>query len=286
MITMRKILWSGLILLLTASGCTAIEREAERRTPKASIESTHIAGFDFDAARLLVNVRVDNPNPVAINIAGLDYELRLGGERVLSGGSTERAKISARGSGNVTIPVTLDYRDLSNRVAGLRGRDRVDYSIDLGILVNVPLLGERRLPASASGTIPVPQRPRIALRDLRVERLDFNGARLMLDVAVGNPNTFDLALDTFRYRLNVNGNDWASGALRDMARVDAGERATLSIPIELDFSTIGSGVRQMLLTGGRVDYDLSGVLSGTAGQESLGDFELPFEDAGGIGITP
>lgn len=286
MITMRRILWTGLTVLLAASGCTAIEREAERRTPKASIESTRIDDFDFDAARLLVDVRVDNPNPVAINIAGLDYELRLNGKHVLSGDSAERAKVSARGSGNVAIPVTLDYRDLSDRMADLRGRDTVDYVIDLGILVDVPLLGERRLPASASGTIPVPQRPRIALNDLRVERLNFDGARLMLDVAVGNPNAFDLVLDTLRYRLNINGNDWASGALQDRARVDAGEEATLSIPIELDFSTIGSGVHRMLLTGGRVDYDLSGFLSGTAGHEQFGDFELPFEDAGGIGIAP
>lgn len=281
---MRSTLWAGLILLLTGTGCTAIEREAERRTPSASIESARIADFDFDTAQLLVDLRVDNPNPIAVRVAGLDYELRLNGRRALAGDSAERAEIPARGTGNVTVPITLTYRDLAERVADLRERDTIDYAIDLGIVVDVPLLGERRLPASASGTLPVPQRPGIALNDLRVERLDLGGARLALDVTVSNPNTFELALGTLGYKLNMNGREWATGTAERLPRVGAGERSTLSIPIDLDFGAIGSGVRQILISGGRAEYDLSGLLTGTAGNELLGDFELSFEDSGTAGI--
>lgn len=282
---MRGIFWAGLILLLTGAGCTAIEREAERRTPSASIESARITGFDFEAARLLVELRVDNPNPVAVRVAGLDYELRLNGQRALTGDSAERAEIPARGTGNVTVPITLTYRDLAERVGDLRDRDTIDYAIDLGIVVDVPLLGERRLPASASGTLPVPQRPDIALNDLRIERLDLSGARLALDVTVSNPNTFELVLGTLGYQLSINGREWATGAIERLPRVGAGERSALSIPIDLDFSAIGSGVRQMLISGGRADYDLSGLLTGTAGENLLGDFELSFQDSGAASLV-
>lgn len=282
---MRGVLWAGLILLLTGVGCTAIERETERRTPSASIESARIAGFDFDTAQLLVDLRVDNPNPVAVRVAGFDYELRLNGQRALAGDSAERAEIPARGNGNVTVPITLTYRDLARRVADLRDRDTIDYAIDLGIIVDVPLLGERRLPASASGTLPVPQRPGITVNDLRVEQLNLRGARLALDVTVSNPNTFELALGALRYQLNINGHEWTTGALDRLPRIDAGESRTLSIPVDLDFAAIGSGVRQMLISGSRADYDLNGQLTGTAGEELLGDFELSFEESGTAGIA-
>lgn len=285
MATTRGILSAALILFLTLSGCAAIEREAERLRPSASIESTRVTGFDFDAARLLVDVRVDNPNPVGIEIAGLDYELRLNGERVLTGESADRSDIPPRGSGTVAVPITLDYGDLADRVGHLRGRDTVDYAIDLGIMVDVPLLGKRRVPVTASGTVPIPQRPEIALRDLRVERLGLGGARVMLDVAVSNPNAFALALNTLQYELSINGGNWARGSLNELSRVGAGERSTMSIPVNLDFAAIGSGVRELLMAGARADYDLSGVLSGTAGPDLFGDFELSFEETGTIGVA-
>lgn len=276
--------WGALVVLLAVSGCAAFDREVERRTPEASVDGARIAGLDFNAAQLLVHVRVDNPNPVRINVAGLDYELRLDGERALAGDSGERAEIPARGSGLLAVPITLAYDDLYERVAGLRGRDAVDYAIDFGVTVDVPLLGERRVPASASGTMPIPQRPGIALRDLRIDHLGVDGARVVVDVDVSNPNTFDLALDALHYDLRVDGRDWASGFLAHSTRIGPDERATLSIPLALDFAAMGAGVRQMLLGGGRVEYDLSGRVSGTAGEALLGDFEIPFEDAGAVGL--
>jgi LEA14-like dessication related protein len=285
MTTIGRFFGLSLAILLAGTGCAALEREAERRKPSASIDSTRVTGFDFDAARLLVDVRVDNPNPVGIEIAGLDYELRLDDERVLTGDSAERSDIPARGSGTVAVPITLDYGDLADRVGHLRGRDKVDYAIDLGIMVDVPLLGKRRLPVTASGTVPIPQRPDIALRDLRVERLSLGGARVVLDVAVSNPNAFALALNTLQYELSINSGDWASGALSELTQVGAGERSTLSVPIDLDFAAIGSGVRALLMAGARADYGLSGVLSGTAGPDLFGDFELSFDETGTIGVT-
>lgn len=87
-----------------------------------------------------------------------------------------------------------------------------------------------------------------------------------------------------RYKLNVDGRDWANGALKRLTRIGAGERATHSIPIDLDFTAIGSGVRRMLISDGRADYDFSRALMGTAGQKLIGDFELSFEDSGTAGV--
>lgn len=282
--SIRRTIGIGLVALVGLSACAAFDREVEKRTPEASVDSVRIAGFDFDAARILVDLRVDNPNAIAIDIAGLDYELRLDGEHALSGDSAEQTSIPARGSGNLAVPITLDYRDLYDRFAGLQGRNTVDYAIDMGVMVDVPLLGQRRVPVSTSGSVPVPQRPGIAVRDLRVDRLGFDGARIVLDLDVTNPNAFDLALGALRYDLKVNDREWASGGLSDLARIDAGGRSRIAIPFDLDFAALGSGMYRMLLDGTRADYELNGLLSGTAGDDRFGPFDVVFEDQGSIGV--
>lgn len=280
----RTMIMAGLVGLVVVSGCTALDRELERRTPQASVESARISGFDFDAARILVDLRVDNPNEIAVDIAGLDYSLRLDGEHALSGDSAERASIPARGSGNLAVPITLDYRDLYDRIAGLRGRETIAYAIDFGVMVDVPLLGERRVPVSTSGSVPVPQRPGIALRDLRIDSLGMDGARVVLDVDVSNPNAFDLALEALRYQFKINDREWASGGLSDLARIEAGGRRRIEIPLTLDFAALGSGVYRMLIDGSRVEYELDGLLSGTTGDARFGTFDVVFEDRGNVGV--
>lgn len=277
---MRPALWLPLSLILLLSGCALLEGEMERRTPEASVEGTRISALSFDSVDLLVDVRIDNPNPVGIELAGLDYDLRLDGERALSGKSEQRLSVPARDSGVVSLPITLGFQDLYDRLGGLRGRDEVDYAVDLGIDVDVPVLGVKRVSASASDTLPLPKLPKVSLHDVRVEHLGLSGARMLVDLGVDNPNGFGLNLDALRYSLNVDGEDWISGVLEDPSRVASHERTTLSIPVELDFATLGSGLFRMLTEGRMLDYELQGGLTGTAGESRLGQFELDFEDLG------
>ncbi len=277
---MRPSLWFPLSLILLLSGCALFEDEMERRTPQASVEGTRLAGLSFDSVDLLVDVRIDNPNAVGVQLAGLNYDLRLDGERALSGESDARSEIPARDSGTLSVPITLGFQELYDRIDGLRGKDSVDYAVDLGIDVDVPLLGVRRISASTSDTLPLPKVPRVSLGDVRVDRLGLSGARMLVDLGVENPNGFGLNLDALRYSLNVEGQDWISGMMEETARVASNDSTTLTIPVDLDFASLGSGLYRMLTENRMLDYQLQGSLTGTAGESRLGQFELDFEDLG------
>ncbi len=271
-----------LLTLLVLSGCSVLEQQVEQRSPEARVEGVRVSGLNFEQVRLLVDVQVDNPNPVSVRIAGLDYEVRLHGERAFSGESREPSEVPARGSAMVSVPITLTYRELYEGIAGLRGRDRVDFDVDVGLDVGIPLLGNRRLSASTSDTLPLPKWPGVSLSNLRIERLGLDGASVVLDLGVYNPNSFGLTVDGLRYDFSVNGRDWARGELEQSAVVDPDGRATLSIPVDVDFAALGSGVYRMLLEGGALDYQLSGRLAGTAGEGFPGQFELELNDSGEV----
>lgn len=272
----------ALCALLVLSGCAVLEQKVEQRSPEARVDGVRVSGLDFEQARLLVDVAVDNPNPVSVQVAGLDYELRLGGESALSGASMEGSEIPARGSGMFSVPITLVYRDLYDSVTSLRGREEVDYAVDVGLDVEIPFLGKRRLSASTSDTLPLPRWPGVSVSGLRIDRIGLDGARAVVELGIENPNGFELALDGLRYDLRVEGRDWARGELEHSTAVAPGGRASLAIPVNIDFAALGSGVHRVLTEGGAVEYQLSGRLAGTAGESLLGRFELEFDDSGEV----
>ena len=273
------------IVAVLVAGCAALEDELARRWPTASVESARVAGLDFEAARLALDVRIDNPNPLAVELDGLDYTLRLDGRRVLSGDRGERLEVPADGSGRVAIPLRIPYREVRAVLGGLAERDSVRYAVDLGLQVDVPVLGKRRLPLEASGSLPVPSVPEVRVLGLRVEGLDWSGARAVLDLAVRNPNGFGLALDRLRYGLRVDGDQWASGAEPDTTRIPAGGEGRIALPLVLDFEAIGRSAYRALAGDDPLDYTLEGTLSGVAGNELMGGFDWSFDRSGRLPVA-
>lgn len=277
-----RIAWLACALALLLPACAAVERELEGRKPSARVEQVRLTGLDFREARLRVDVVVDNPNPFGVDVAGLDYEVLLAGERVVSGESREGAEIPARGAGTVGVPIRIGFDDVHALARGLGGRESVDYGVELGVTVDVPVRGETRLPVRATGVLPLPQRPDLSLSGLRVERLDAAGARVVAEIAVGNPNAFALALDGLDYALAVGGRDWASGRTATDLAVPAGGRGTIALPLELDFAAIGSTAYGLLSGGGDAAYRLRGELAGGIGERDLGRFDLSFDEGGRV----
>lgn len=268
---------AGLSLL---AGCAALEQELARRQPTAAVESMRLAGLGFDAAEVVLDVRIDNPNPVAIELDGFDYELRLAGRTLLSGDRRRRATVPADGSGRIEVPLRLVYEEVYAAARDLGGRDAVDYAVDLALRVDVPALGRREIRLTAGGRLPLPRPPRVELRSLRLDALDAEGARVVLDLGVDNPNAFGVTLAELRYTLRVDDRRWASGSVTRSTTVPARGIGGLSLPLELDFGAIGGEAHRVLTGSGAIDYTLEGRLEGVAGDTLLGEFDVPFSRSG------
>jgi LEA14-like dessication related protein len=268
----------GAFLLL--SGCAALEEELARRQPDVSIASARLGAASFDGAELLADVRIDNPNPVAIRLEGFDYDLRTDGRSLLSGEHEQAVRIGANHQARIDVPLQIDFEDLRDIARDLGSRDEIEYTLALGLAIDVPVLGTRRIPARTTGTLPVPRIPDISLERVSVSELAWTGARATLELAVDNPNAFDLALDRLDYDLAVNGDAWVTGGEGVTANVPARGTGLLRIPVQLDFATIGRSAYQLLTGSGAFEYSLDGRLQGTAGDDRLGAFDLGFSRSG------
>jgi len=143
-----------LLISLTATGCSALNiQKPTVVVTRMVVNSVDISGFTMN-----FDLRVDNPNSVALPIAGADYKLALAAVDVLSGQATPQGSIPAGGSLAVSLPVRLTYENLLAAEQGIvKSGGDVPYSLDGGLSFEsgVPIIGRLRAGLQNSGTLPL-----------------------------------------------------------------------------------------------------------------------------------
>ena len=137
-----------------AAGCSALNVQK----PTVTVTQMAVSSVDVDGFTMNFDLRVDNPNSVALPIAGADYKLALAAVDVLSGQATPQGSIPAGGSLAVSLPVRLTYENLlaAEQEIVKSGGD-VPYSLDGGLSFDsgVPVIGRLRAGLQNSGTLPL-----------------------------------------------------------------------------------------------------------------------------------
>ncbi len=280
------LLITSLTQMLLLAGCATLEQVGqalEGQKPTASVRGLRLTSLDMSGVDLTFDVQIDNPNPVGISLAGLDYDLKLLGSSFLQGDQPMGMKLTANGSSQVQVPVRLGFQQLVDSYRQLKGAKQVGYELDLGMGFEVPLLGRVRVPVSYQGEFPIPEMPGVTLRSLDVEQLTLTGAKLLLQLEVDNPNNFSVLLDRLNYNLKLNGYDVGGGLVKKGVNIQQDGQGTVSLPLSLDFAQAGMGLYKALLGKG-VQYDLSGSMDASSSHPMLEHFRIPLDKQGSVNL--
>ena len=136
-------------MLCTTTGC-AMAR------PSAEIVGVKLQDVGLAAGTLLFDVKVDNPYGVPLAMSDVDYALSSRGQQFLNGKAESLGTVPAGESRTVGVPVRVDYLKLVNLVQGARPGVTIPYTADMGLSVDVPLVGPLRLPMSRDGELTIP----------------------------------------------------------------------------------------------------------------------------------
>lgn len=274
-------------LLLGLSACAPIDiKEAlEQQRPTVSVTDQRLTRLDFERASLAFGIQVDNPNPVALSLAGLDYDLKLDGHSFASGQQTKQMQLAAAGASRFELPLSLAFKEIYQGLANLKDKDEIPYELTTGLMIDVPLLGKLRYPVTVQGVLPLPRLPEISVKSLTMEKLSFSEATLNLNLEVDNPNAFGLALTNLNYDFVVNGKRWLNGSRPNLGTVKQNQKNLITLPISLNFMEMGSSLYGLLKGGTDLDYSLSGKLDARSNQKLIGNFAMPFDSSGRITLA-
>ncbi|MCU7795503.1 MAG: LEA type 2 family protein [Candidatus Thiodiazotropha sp. (ex Myrtea spinifera)] len=275
-----------LIHAISLSGCATLEQVGqvlEGQKPTAQVNGVRLTSLDFEGMDLAFDVQVDNPNPVGISLAGLDYDLSLLGSRFLKGDQPMGMRLAANGNSSVEVPMRLGFQQLLSTYQQLKGADSAGYQLDLGMGFDVPVLGRVRVPVSYQGEFPVPKMPDVKVRSLDVQQLSMSGAKLTMQLEVDNPNAFSLLLNQLNYDVKLNGYNVGSGLMGRAVNLQQGSPGVINLPLSLDFAQAGMGLYKALLGSG-ISYDLSGSMEASSSNAILKHFQMPLKKQGRVSL--
>ncbi len=138
------------LLLVFVTGCN--------QTPTASITGMNVKDASLTDVTMVFDVKVDNPYMVAIPLGNLDYALASRGQQFLDGKAALQGTIPARNSKTLPVPVTVNFTKLFGVVKGARPGASIPYKADMGLSLDVPMAGNKRVPMSKEGTLDIPSK--------------------------------------------------------------------------------------------------------------------------------
>jgi len=151
-----RLLAPALLLLATLmlAGCASMPSRDPLQVSVAGIESIPGEGLEL---RLLVKLRVQNPNDTPIEFDGVSLNLDVMGRDFASGVSDQAGTVPRFGEAVVAVPVTVSLMRMARQVLGmLDGKpvDKVTYSLS-GKLHGASLFGTQRF--TSKGEFELPQ---------------------------------------------------------------------------------------------------------------------------------
>lgn len=251
-----RLWWTGLLCLVILTGCSALE-EARWQEPEVSVTGTELVRLTPTGADLEARFNVSNPNAFAITLGALDYDLAVNGSRLFSGEQTQGDRLEAGAEQEVRLPVTLEFSELVDFVSNFAQRDALAYEIATGMSFEIPVVGRVRVPATASGEVPIPRLPTLEVFNLRTERIGIGGADMILSLRLQNPNVFDLVIDRFSYEFALDNYRVAGGESRQRVTLEENSDGMVEIPLNVSFVEAGTSVYRAIMNGEPLMYGLS-----------------------------
>lgn len=252
--------------------------------PNLSVDNVRVTGFNFQQMELTYDIKVENPNNVALQMLGYDYSLDLNGNSFINGDQANKIEIEASGESIFQVPMTLDFSDIYSTVSGLANQDEASYDFLSHLRFDLPVLGITEIPIRKQGSIPMLKLPKLNVQNLDIEKLSFNGADLVLTLSFDNPNGFGLDINQLNYDLVVNGNQWADGTALQNVTIKEKGVTELDIPISLNIGRIGISAYRILSGSESLNYRLNGNFNFNALHELLGATNYEFNQAGEVPI--
>ena len=142
-----------LLTLAVLGGCASLPSRDPLQVTVAGIEPLQGEGMEL---RLLVKLRVQNPNDSAVEFNGASLNLDVMGRSFASGVSDQPGTVPRFGEAIVAVPVTVSVLRMARQVLGmLDGKpvDKVTYEMS-GKLNGASLFGTQRFNTTGEFALP------------------------------------------------------------------------------------------------------------------------------------
>ncbi|CAO2170690.1 unnamed protein product [Urochloa humidicola] len=142
-------------LMDKAKGFVA-EKVAQIPKPEASLERVSFKSISRQGIELHSHVDVANPYSHRIPICEVTYTFKSDGKVIASGTMADPGWIAASGSTKLELPVKVPYDFIVTLMKDLGGDWDIDYVLEVGLTIDLPVIGTFTIPLTTEGEIKLP----------------------------------------------------------------------------------------------------------------------------------
>ncbi len=135
------------------AGCAGLGKPLE--TPRISLSNIQMLEASGMESAFLVQLRVQNPNEVDLDIRGVDCDVEINGRPFAYGMSNTPVRIPAFGSDTVPVKVYTSVIDIFRGLLNLQGREDLSYQVKGRVRMSGGAFLPSSLPFDSQGTISV-----------------------------------------------------------------------------------------------------------------------------------
>lgn len=128
---------TGLLVLFLAAGGAACATWGGIDEPEVQVTRVRPVSAGLLEQEFRLGLRIHNPNPFALQVVGLRYELEAGGEALAAGVEPLRRTIPAYGEEELEVRARAETLQMLRGAGGL-GSSGLSYSIEGKLLLDQP----------------------------------------------------------------------------------------------------------------------------------------------------
>jgi LEA14-like dessication related protein len=238
------------LLAQCAFACAGLKDLLGGEFKKPSLNFKRVDFSDFSLCGLTLNTvwALDNPNPVAIRLAELGYNLSVENKQVVAGSPAKGLDIGSNQVSELVFPANIKFLDVASVLSTFLTKDRANYKASGEIGVDTPV-GVMRFPLSHEGDFEVPKTPSIDFGSPRISDMSIRGATIELPLSIGNRNSFALPISGIAGGLSLAGVSMGTLSTGDLGALDAKGSKNISLPLKVNFFEAGGAVMKAVQDG-------------------------------------
>ncbi|KAL6842585.1 hypothetical protein ACP4OV_027429 [Aristida adscensionis] len=132
------------------------EKVAQIPKPEASLERVAFKGVSRECITLHSHIDVNNPYSHRIPICEITYSFKSDGKVIASGTMPDPGWIAASGSTKLELSVKVPYDFIMSLMKDLGGDWDIDYELEVGLTIDLPVVGTFTIPLNTKGEMKLP----------------------------------------------------------------------------------------------------------------------------------
>ena len=247
----------GLVLL---AGCASMQKMLKNafQKPRLTFKTARLTNASLSDATVDLVYTLDNPNPLGLSLASIDYAFFVEDKQVVAGTPPKGLNIAARGKSELVFPANVKFADIAPVVTTFLTQDTARYKAQGSVGIKTPI-GVLRFPLEHEGTFEVPKIPQVQFEAPRIANVSLQGATVEFPLVVKNRNSFPLPVACFSGALKVAGSNVGQLSTGDLGMLEPGGTRQVTLPLSINFLSAASAANA-LRSGGNAQVKWDGRL--------------------------